>query len=1248
MLNEIVREEPPSKSQELNIAEIFYVYFNQSSGNRDHFQNSLTTIIESNETELNKPPANQKLTLLSEALKNIKQHDLSFESTNPGTSTAVKDSINNTLQCYKQYFLTKFSDDGDHKNCDKDVQNILSNFNDTSSNPDDTTPNLLKSLTVLDSDKQALEKLAQVLNNYLAGLVIKTESKINNNARLEDQKDNVDKIKNILAVFPGGVNSFGMNQVQFACIGGSIQRVEEAISLLNDSLPEVKSMQSAIDIFSAQIASKVEEGSQVHIKPCAWGALMLDTSKVAKKDVHYALPQKDITLRRMLEFCYNLADQVKKEIEDPIKHLIKDYQFLTKEEPIDFSKINTFTKRAKGLGFNIKIDDILAQDANGNKYEYNLDDGSVEKKSHLLSLGELKEKYSTIIPSEKFKKELLKIERPEFDYLKHLLDPKKLFKDSSESGDEPSNRLDVKKIKNLVDLFPAKGYSQLSEEAKNAQKSKMLAGLNILRNILDDYKTNDNNYFYFRKFDKKFKEKTGESFEDFFYTKENSLNRFSNFFGKKNEPRKIKDEFIQEKPILDTIMSRIKYKEQSLYKNLDKTHSAILNKQVLKKLFSIEELVTEEEKLKKIKKLLTPTTLFSSTRVLPHDILNVKNGSGENLAEILYQFSEEIFEIALDSEPKFLDKIMERGSQNTSLLQKIALKNDKELLLKIFKKYQETHKNVGDITGSSALSDIIFQHNLLYYSALENNADLLKAITPMLDSKKKLILAKTYFSKRETILIQACEKGYTASVQALIDAKADLNQGDKDGVTPLFIACKNGNIEIIKALIAGGSDGNKADVNKARTTDGTTPLHVACDSGNIEIVKALIAGGSDVNKARRTDGATPLHFACKKSGNIEIFQALIVAGAKLDQVKKDGATPLHVACDSGNIEILQALIEGGSDVNKALTKDGATPLHVACESGNIEIVQALIDKEADVNKVKKDGATPLYLACQNPKGEASTYLGQTRKINIVKALIKRGADVNIAPATDEVSDGVTPLFMACLHGQLESVQDLIDAKANLNIARTSDGATPLHLACSKGFADIFKALIEGRADGEKADLKAYANNNKTTLHFACTSGNIEIIQALIKGDLDGNKADVNACASDGVTPLYLACQIGYLPVVEELIKARANLDLSTINREAPIYTACKNNFTEVAKALFKAGANVDCLRRDGVVYGYLCKKNLENVSEEMKTLIKGFINPEKIKSRDKKLRNESNDGVNIGIVFAGQEARRTGGGRSYR
>ena len=725
---------------------------------------------------------------------------------------AVKDSINKTLQCYKQYFLTKFSDDGTHENCDPVVKNILSNFNDTSNDPNDTTPNLLKSLTVRDSDKQALEELSRVLNNYLAGLVIETESKINNKDKLADQKDNVDKIKNILAVFPGGVNSAGMNQVQFACIGGSAERVEEAILVLKDSSPEVKSMQSAIDIFSMQIASKVEEGSQIHIKPCARGALMLDTSEVAKKDTHYASPQKDITLRRILEFCHNLADQVKKEINEPIENLNKiiiKYEALKEEEPISFSKINEFTKQAKLLGFNITIDDILAEDEHGKKYESNIDDGSVEKKSHLIDSDVLKDKYSTTIPSEKFQQELSKIQKPEFDYLKHLLDPKKLFKDSSELRDETSNRLDVKKIKNLVNLFPAKGDSQLDEESKNAQKSKMLAGLVTLRNILDDYKKSDNSYFYFLKFDKKFKEKTGESFEDFFY---------ENINGKKE----VKAEFNHAKPILDTIASRINYNEISFRTEGERLISLIYS------------LVSHEENQDGIKKLFTDNS----------DILELKNASGENLAKILYQFSAEVLLSALEIENretklKLFEQITEKDLPHESLLETITQRNEKELLLKILERYQGSHEKEGDEDGKGALGEMILQQNLLHFISINNQVDLLKAIIPMLNSAD----LNREINGVNPPLHFACQNGYLEIVKAFIDSeRVNLDLADKDGFTPLYAACANGHIDIAQALIDAGANLNQA------SNDGFTPLFVACEKGHIDIVKILEKKISEVSE----------------------------------------------------------------------------------------------------------------------------------------------------------------------------------------------------------------------------------------------------------------------------------------------------------------------------------------------------------------------------------------------------------------
>ena len=872
---------PHSASEELkNITEIFKVYFNQSSGNRDDFQNSLTAIIESRQSELNNSSTNQKLTPLIEALKNIKEHDLSVKSSNLDTSVAVKDSINKTLQCYKQYFLTKFSDDGSHENCDPDVKNILSNFNDTSNDPNDTTPNLLKSLTVRESDKQALEELSRVLNNYLAGLAIETESKINNNDNLADQKDNADKIKNILGVFPGGVTN-GVNQVQFACIGGSAERVEEAISALNDPSPEVNSMKSAIDIFSAQIASKVEEGSQIHIKPCARGALMLDTSEVAKKDTHYASPQKDITLRRILEFCYNLANQVKKEIEDPIKNLNKiiiKYEALKEEEPIDYSKIKTFTESAKRLGFNITIDDILAEDANGNKYEFNFD-GSVEKKSHLIDLDDLRKNYSTTIPSEKFKKELSKIEKPELDYLKHLLDPKKLFKDSLESEDEPSNRLDVKKIKNLVDLFTAKEVNAeavtLDEEAQNTQKSKMLAGLVTLRNILDGYKTNDNNYFYFRKFDKKFKEETGKSFEDFFY---------ENTDGKKE----IKDEFQHAQPILDTIANRIKHK-RGLFESEDEKLSELIYKLVL---------LESEEKKDEIKKLFTQDP----------DILELKNSSGENIAKILYQFSEEVLQIALEAKSELVEKITEKNNGSSSLLQIITHENNKELLLNILKKYQEAHQKEDDKDGKKALGEMIYKQELLFRIVKENKVDLLEAIIPMLNSD-------------------------------------DLNRV-QGGITPLHIACQNGHLPIVEKLIKAGAVLDNA------TTKGSTPLYIACQNGHLPIVEKLIKAGADLNKAT-TNGSTPLHMACVK-GHAEIVETLINLGASLDKVTTNGSTPLHMACLKGHAEIVETLINLGASLDKVTTK-GSTPLYVACIGGHIDIAKDLFEAGANVDYLKQKG-----------------------------------------------------------------------------------------------------------------------------------------------------------------------------------------------------------------------------------------------------------------------------------------------------
>jgi ankyrin repeat protein len=78
----------------------------------------------------------------------------------------------------------------------------------------------------------------------------------------------------------------------------------------------------------------------------------------------------------------------------------------------------------------------------------------------------------------------------------------------------------------------------------------------------------------------------------------------------------------------------------------------------------------------------------------------------------------------------------------------------------------------------------------------------------------------------------------------LLDAGADVNAHDTDGMTPLINACKNNYIDVVMVLLTAG-----ADVNKTSYDGMTTPLKVAKERGYSHIVHALNlrAGDSDVS-----------------------------------------------------------------------------------------------------------------------------------------------------------------------------------------------------------------------------------------------------------------------------------------------------------------------------------------------------------------------------------------------------------------
>lgn len=262
-----------------------------------------------------------------------------------------------------------------------------------------------------------------------------------------------------------------------------------------------------------------------------------------------------------------------------------------------------------------------------------------------------------------------------------------------------------------------------------------------------------------------------------------------------------------------------------------------------------------------------------------------------------------------------------------------------------------------------------------------------KEITDTLMRKK--VTSYKYNHNKETSLYFHSEEDYQNAVKALKDEKLDIvgvcsiYRGD----TSLHFAAKEGNVDVVNALIQAG-----AKVNALGGLCKNTPLHLAAENGHIEVVDALIQAGAKVDALDGWDKDTPLHLATK-NGYTAIVCLLLKKEATVDAQNSDRKAPLHLAAENGNVDIVCALIEAGAKVDTLGGRYKSTPLHFAAENGHIRVVELLLKRGADVvNAQNACRETPLHFAALR---------GNT---NIIQSLIYGGADVSLKEAR-----GLTPL-----------------------------------------------------------------------------------------------------------------------------------------------------------------------------------------------------------------------------------------------
>jgi ankyrin repeat protein len=218
-------------------------------------------------------------------------------------------------------------------------------------------------------------------------------------------------------------------------------------------------------------------------------------------------------------------------------------------------------------------------------------------------------------------------------------------------------------------------------------------------------------------------------------------------------------------------------------------------------------------------------------------------------------------------------------------------------------------------------------------------------------------------------LVMAAHSGNGAVAAFLVERGADVNTADA-GYTALHAAILRGDVPLVKALVARGADANaplaKGTPSRYYSKDwafnenlvGATPIWLAARFGEPEMMRALVAAGADLS-ATMKDGTTVLMSTIVPTRGVGTFRA----GDRRERYQ--GPADVAAKGDGEDEEITLraagAALDLGADVN-AVNTDGETALHLAAALALNKVVQLLVDRGAKLDVKNKRDVTPLGMA----------------------------------------------------------------------------------------------------------------------------------------------------------------------------------------------------------------------------------------------------------------------------------------------
>ncbi len=215
--------------------------------------------------------------------------------------------------------------------------------------------------------------------------------------------------------------------------------------------------------------------------------------------------------------------------------------------------------------------------------------------------------------------------------------------------------------------------------------------------------------------------------------------------------------------------------------------------------------------------------------------------------------------------------------------------------------------------------------------------------------------------------------GRPEAVMTLLANGADPRVADAEGNTPLHHAARSSDPGVVALLRDAAAD------PEALNRDGLSPLGVACAAGNWRLARFMLERGA---RAEPADGVPALlAAAAPDEDDAAGVQLLLKSRARVDARDARRRSALHEAVQAGHRDIVAALLDAGANL-EARDAQGRTPWLEAALHGRVGLVELLHERGPEIDAVDAEGRNALLLACQ----------GEHVSLPLVRRLLEFGVD----------------------------------------------------------------------------------------------------------------------------------------------------------------------------------------------------------------------------------------------------------------